>query len=252
MTDMMNRLKKSHKPRPPIAIIYGRSGIGKTSLANCAPNCINIQLEDGLVGEHLAKAHTFGVLQSYDEFVGALKAVAANHKSEKWQTVVIDSLDALDPLVKEHVCEENNWSRLEDGAYGAGKSAHVNAWAKVITMLQHIRNSCGLGVILVGHNKPVQVTSPDSDPYHQQSLTLHQDVAKPLIAHSDLVLFATFPTHTISKDLGFNKKATRAITEAAVLMTTEQGAHVAKNRFSMPDKIPMQWDELKQYVPAWK
>ena len=252
MTEIIKRLKKSQKPRPPIAILYGRSGIGKTSLANSAPGVINVQLEDGLVGEHLADAHSFGVLHDYDEFVAALRAIAEHHKENKWKTVVIDSLDALDPLVKEHVCAENGWSRIEDGNYGAGKSAHVAAWSKIIKMIQHLRNACGLGIIMIGHSKPIQITSPDADPYHQMSLTLHQDVAKAIIAHSDLVLFATFPTITLSKDLGFNKRATRAITEAAVLMTTEQGSHVAKNRFSMPDKIPMDWEELKQYVPAWK
>lgn len=250
--DIMARLKKGQKPKPPIGIIYGRAGIGKTTVCAGAPGVIFVQTEDGLTSPSLAHVPTFGLLKSYEEVMMAFRAIAENAREQGWRTVVLDSLDAFDPMVQAFVCKENGWKRLTDGQYGAGKNAHVEKWHEIIRVVQYLRNDVGLGVLMVGHNKPVKISSPEADPYDQQQLTLHIDITKSLVAHSDMVLFATYPTHTVSTDLGFNKKATRAITEQPVFWTREAGAHLAKNRFEMPEKLPLNFEAIAEHVPVWR
>lgn len=255
MTEMMERLKNARankKPVPPIGIIYGRAGIGKTTLAAHLPSPIFLECEQGLTSPELADVPTFGLLRSYEDFKSAITTVAKHAHEEGWRTLVIDTIDALDPLVQKYVCEANGWKQLTDGAYGAGKNAHVDAWNKLIVVLRSIRNDVGMGVVMLGHHKPIKVISPETDePYEQQSLTLHPEITKALIGHSDFVLFATRPANTVSTDLGFKKKATRAITEAPVLYTEETGAWVAKNRFGMTPKLPMSAEAICEHVPAW-
>jgi len=247
----MNRLSSGAKPRPPVGIIYGRPGIGKTTVAASAPGCIFVQTEDGLTSPMLANTPTFGVMASYEDVLEAFSAIAENCKEQGWQTVVIDSIDRLGPLINVYVCAQNGWRTLEDGAYGKGKTAYVEAWRDFMSYCLSLRNDVGLGVLMLGHHKAIKVTPPDTDPFMQYSLTLHEDASRILVGDSDFVLFATYPTHIISVDQGFGKKATRATTDRPVFWTQENGARVAKNRYGMPDKLPLTFEAIAQYVPVW-
>jgi hypothetical protein len=249
---MMNRLQRGGGSKPPIGIVYGRPGVGKTTLAAHAPGVIFIQTEDGLTSPMLAEIPTFGVLETYEDVLNAFEAVAMNHKEQGWQTVVIDSIDRMAPLITDYTCRMNGWKTLEDGAYGKGKVAYVAEWRNFMTMCLSLRNTFNLGLIMLGHHKAVKITPPDTEPFTQYSLTLIDDVSRVLVGDADFVLFATYPTHTISTDQGFGKKVSRAITERPVLFTQESGARVAKNRYSMPEKIPLQFDQLAQYIPSWR
>lgn len=248
---MMSRLQTQGKPRPPIGIIYGRPGIGKTTVAAQAPGAIFVQTEDGLTAPHLGDVPTFGLLNTYEEVKSAFQAIAENADAQGWRTVIIDSIDGLAPRITQSVCEENGWGKLEDGSYGKGKTAYVDAWAGFMEAVRWLRNECDLGVIMIGHHKAVKITPPDTEPFMQYGLTLHEDAARILVGHSDFVLFATYPTHIVSSDQGFGKKAARAITEKPVFWTQENGARVAKNRYGMPEKLPMDFDAIAQYVPVW-
>lgn len=248
---MMSRLKKGTEAKPPIGIIYGRPGVGKTTLAAYAPGCIFVQTEDGLTSPLLANVPTFGVLTSYEEVLETFEAIVENAAEHGWNTIVIDSIDRMAPLITDFVCRKNGWKQLEDGAYGRGKVSYIEEWRNFMTYLLAIRNNYGLSIIMLGHHKAVKITPPDTDPFTQYSLTLPEDVSRILIGDSDFVLFATYPTHTISKDAGFGKKISRAITEKPVLFTSENGARVAKNRYGMPEKILMSWPALAQHIPWW-
>lgn len=248
---MMNRLQRGAEPKPPVGIIYGRPGIGKTTIAAQAPGAVFIQTEDGLTSPHLKDVPTFGLLSTYDDVMQCFTAIAEHAAAEGWKTIIIDSIDRLAPLIAAKVCEENGWGSLEDGAYGKGKSAYVEAWRDFMSCCLEMRNQFGLGVIMLGHHKSVKITPPDADPFVQYGLTLHDEASRILVGDSDFVLFATYPLHTISTDQGFSKKSTRAITDKAVLFTQESGARVAKNRYNMPEKLPLDFAAIAKYVPVW-
>lgn len=250
--NMMERLTRGTNDKPPIGVIYGRPGIGKTTLAAFSPGCVFVQTEDGLTSPLLSEVPTFGVLSTYEEVMQCFEAVAQNMGEQGWKTIVIDSIDRLSPLIADYVCRQNKWAKLEDGAYGRGKVAFIDEWRAFMTMLLALRNEFGLAIILLGHHKAVKVTPPDADPFTQYSLTLTDDVSRILIGDSDFVLFATYPTHTIASDQGFGKRAARAVTEKPVLFTSENGARVAKNRYGMPEKIPLSWPALAMHVPCWR
>ena len=248
---MMDRLHKGGNVEYPIVVLYGRPGIGKTTLAAQAPKPIFIETERGLTSPDLAHVETFGLMQSYDEVLEALKTIYENREKQGWKTIVIDSIDRLNPLIDKHVCKANNWRSLEEGAYGKGKNLFREEWQGFLTKLIRLRDLSGMGIIMLGHHATVKVSPPDTDPFTQYTLTLDEKVRQLVIADSDVVGFATYPTHTVSTEQGFGKKATRAITEAPVIILKESGAQVAKNRYNMPDKIPMSWEDLSAYIPAY-
>ena len=58
--------------------------------------------------------------------------------------------------------------------------------------------------------------------------------------HSDVVLFANYRISVAKSDVGFNKKVTRALGSAVrVMHAEERPAFLAKNRYGLPDTLPL-------------
>ena len=95
-------------PKTERVIIYGESGLGKTTFATSAPNPIVIQTEDGL-GQ--IDVSCFPLAESYIDVMKALDALV--NESHDFKTVVIDSLDWLETLIWKQVCTDNKVSSIE-------------------------------------------------------------------------------------------------------------------------------------------
>src|SRR5690348_13381054 len=81
--------------RPPRLVIYGVDGVGKTTFATRAPNPIVLRTEDGL---GTIRVPTFPTIATdYAEVLRALSDLYT--EPHGYQTLVIDSLDWLEPLV---------------------------------------------------------------------------------------------------------------------------------------------------------
>lgn len=250
---MISQLRRAGgASKPPIALVYGKPGIGKTTFAASAPGAVFVQTEDGLTNPALSDIPTFGVQSSYEGVMSCFEAIAQNKDEYGFKTVVIDGVDRLiAPLMTQYVCAQNGWATLEDGAYGKGKTALVAEGRNFMDCLIALRNECGLGIIMLAHHKAVRVSPPDSDPYTQYNLAIAEDMARIFIGDSDMVLFATHPVSTSSTDAGFKKKFTRATIDKPRVYTRERGSHIAKNRFDMPEFMPFEWTTVSKYIPAW-
>ncbi len=70
--------------------------------------------------------------------------------------------------------------------------------------------------------------------------------------HVDCVLFANYRVSTIKSDLGFNKKAVRGVSGGdRLLHTNERPAFLAKNRYALPDNLPLAWAALAEHIPFY-
>ena len=68
--------------------------------------------------------------------------------------------------------------------------------------------------------------------------------------HSDVVLFANYRISVSKSDVGFNKKVTRALGSGArVMHTEERPAFLAKNRYGLPEILPLEWSEFLAAMP---
>jgi AAA domain len=108
-------------------------------------------------------------------------------------------------------------------------------------------------VIQIAHTEIRRFDSPEHEPYDRYVIKLHARAAALLQEHSDVVLFANYRISTVKADVGFNKKVTRALGSGErVLYTAERPAFLAKNRFGLPDSLPLSWKAFAAAMPHFQ
>jgi hypothetical protein len=238
-------LKRSSDRKPPRMLVYGTHGIGKTTLGINAPAPVFIQTEESEVS-----VPTFGLLKSYDEVMEALAALYS--EPNDFETVCLDSLDWLEPLIWRETCRRNKWGSIEDPGYGKGYMAALDVWREVLDGFAALRDEKNMGVIFIAHAEIKRFDSPETEPYDRYQIKLQPRASAMVQEHVDCVFFANYRVSTVKSDLGFNKKAVRGVSGGdRLLHTTERPAFLAKNRYAMPDSIPLSWPDLAACIPFY-
>jgi hypothetical protein len=241
-------LKRTTALSSPRILVHGVAGVGKTTFAAAAPNPVFILTEDGL--GTLDVPH-FPLARTFDQVMEALGVLYS--EPHDFKTVVIDSVDWLEPHIWARACQDNGWSSIEDPGYGKGYVAALGFWRDHLDGLNALRNERGMTVIQIAHTDIRRFDSPEHEPYDRYQIKLHARAAALLQEHSDVVLFANYRISTIRADVGFNKKVTRALGSGErVLYTAERPAFLAKNRFGLPDSLPLSWEAFAAAMPYFQ
>ena len=244
---MLESIKSGRENKPPRIMVYGQEGVGKSTFGASAPAPIFIQTEDGLGEIDCCK---FPLAQSVGDVLDSLTAL--RDEDHNFRTVVVDSLDWLERLIFDEVCKEFGVRSIEkaDGGYGKGYVDALVQWRKVISLLDDLRNQRGMMVILLAHAKVERFEDPENAAYDRYSPRLHKHAASLISEWVDAVLFAT-------KRLRVCKDGDSRIIAAPIgadggeriLRTNGSPACIAKNRFGLPNEIPLFWDA---FLEAYK
>jgi hypothetical protein len=240
---LLSRLQRGRTPKPPRLLVYGTEGIGKSTFAAGAPKPVFVQTEEGL--DEIA-CDKFPLATAYDEVLSAL--VELRTEPHDYETVVIDSLDWLERLVHDKVCQECGAASIEkaDGGYSRGYTHALTWWREVVDHLNALRQQRGIAVLLIAHAKVERFEDPESSPYDRYSPRLHKHAAALVSEWCDAVLFATRRIRTQTEDAGFNRKRTIAHAVGRdggerVLRCVGGPSCVAKNRYAIVGELPLSW-----------
>ena len=241
---MLESIKSGRENKPPRIMVYGQEGVGKSTFGASAPGAIFVQTEDGL-GE--IDCHKFPLAKSFTDVVNELTAL--RDEPHEYKTVVIDSLDWLERLIFDEVCKEFGVRSIEkaDGGYGKGYVDALVHWRKVLSLLDDLRNQRGMMVILVAHAKVERFEDPENMAYDRYAPRLHKHAASLISEWVDAVMFA-MKRMRVSKDGDARAIASPIGADGGerILRTNGSPACVAKNRFGLPNEIPLQWDAFLQ------
>lgn len=219
--------------------IYGRPGVGKTTLAATAPNPIFILTEDGLASVRPTPKHT-PVCRSYNE-VGEWIHVLRTEQHD-FQTVVIDSIDGLEPLMIKWIAEQDG-KTPEDFAlgkgnfgYGKGELRLADEMRVFLEILERLQVEKNMAVILTSHDRVKRFEAPDVESYDRYQPALSDKVGARVTAWLDALVFAYYRTSiTQGKD-----GRSRGVGAGERLLATEElPSRVAKNRYGLAREIKM-------------
>lgn len=233
---------QKNSPKPPRVVIYGDAGTGKTTFGACAPSPVFLQTEDGL-GNLAATA--FPLATSFDDVMGALQSLYA--EEHQFKTLVVDSLDWLEPLVWQQVCTTHKVASIEAMPYGKGYVEALAVWRQFFDGITALRDTRNMTVVMTAHSQVVRVEDPTLPAYDRHGLKLHKRAAALAEEFADVILYAAIQTNTVTEDAGFNGKRVRATsTGERIMHTVGQPAFLAKSRYSLPTPLPLTWAAFEQ------
>lgn len=128
-------IQKGKIKRDEFILVYGSSGVGKTTLAADAPAPIFIDTEEGSGSLDVAR---FPKPKTFTEVIEMLTSLLT--EKHNYKTLVVDSLDHLEPLIWAEVCEENKVKDIGDLPYGRGYSLALGKWQKFIELCRKLRD----------------------------------------------------------------------------------------------------------------
>ena len=229
--------------RPVIMTICGDAGTGKTRLAATFPKPIFIRAEDGMQSIPAAeRPDAFPLLSAHSTPSQGLAALfdqllALLREDHDYQTLVIDSVTALDVLFTAEALEKDGRAKTLAqalGGYGAGVQY-------VTGQHQRVRKACGLlnerkgmNIVFIAHADVETMRLPDQDDYQRYSLRLPAKSLPPYVDDVDMVAFIKLVSVVRGND-GERKKAIS--TGDRELVVSASSANVSKNRFGITDTL---------------
>jgi hypothetical protein len=239
----LSSIQQGANPRAPLIVIHGAPEAGKTTFAAGAPAPIFIRAEDGL---GINDVPTFPVVQSIADVMSAIESLYGEHS---YKTLVIDSLSALEPLIWEQVAKDQDKDNIEDIGFGRGHILAMDYWRDIVKACMGLAKS-GITPVLIAHSEIVKFDPPDGEAYDRYQIKLHKRAFAYLYEQADIIGFAHKPVYVkkAEKDDRSGKAKSKG---NRILRVSESPAVIAKNRFAMPDELPLQWSAMEQAVPFY-
>ena len=232
----LKSISKTRRVRAPKVVVVGTGTIGKPTCAAMAPTAIGIRTEDGA---DAVDAQAFPLASSLAEVYAAIDTLI--NQEHEFQTLFIDSLDWLEPMVQDYVCKQNNWKNIEQPGFGKGYVAAAEEWRNLLSGLEVLRAAKGMGIILIAHDKIKRIEDPLTEGYDSHVLKLHDRAAALVSEWADVVGYAGYRIFTSKTDAGFGNKETKATTTGERILHVEpHPAHCGGNRFGLSN-MPLDW-----------
>lgn len=241
-----SRGKKAH---PLWVTLYASEGLGKSTFGSRAPAPIFIDVERGTfeldVERFVFDESGRTTPETFTEILLALRAL--EHEEHGFQTVVIDTLDAVEALLHAHICQRDSKTSIEDYGYGKGYVAALDEWRILIAQFERLRRR-GINVLTLAHAMVKTFKDPASEGWDRYQMKLHQAAAGLIKERSDIVLFGKYEEQLVKSEK--TKRVRGVSTGARIIHTVHSAAWDAKNRHDLPETMPLDWDDFYAAVQA--
>lgn len=248
MAISLSSLKSSKTTNPPIVLLYGVDGIGKTSLAAEWPEPLYLPTEGERPPSDVEMA-TPGTIESLGELLDIFGELLT--EEHEFKTVIVDSLDGLEPLIWRATCARLGINSIEEAGFGKGYVEADTEWNDYLSAIGALSRA-GINVVQLAHPEIVRFDSPTTDPYSRYTIKLHKRANALVREKADVVAFLNYRVSLKEKEVARQTKITHAEGgKERQIHLTEGAGYVAKNRYSMPDNVTYRkgggYTELSKY-----
>lgn len=230
----MNIIRGIRHP-PARIVVYGPSGVGKSTFACGAPGVLALDYEQGL--DEVGPARVEGA-STWDASMALIKEACSGPGEHK--TVVVDTIDRLEDQATEHVCKVGVKGKampdLGAFGYGDGYEALCAKWREMLFVLEGARSK-GREVILVAHVQSKTQDDPMLGNYSKWIAALTKRCWGATHRWADAVLFAQYEQGLVESRL--------VLTGQRILRTVAGSGYDAKNRWGLPAVLPLSWSAFE-------
>ncbi len=249
----LKSLSKSRLTHGTRFVFYGPEAVGKSSLAACAPEPIFIDCEDGTAQLEVARYPFRDGPGGHvpESLVEVYKAIEALSKQEHgFKTLVIDTMDALESLLHEHILARDSsksselnksgkrLDSIESYGYGKGHVVAVEEWRSLMHRLDLLRTTTGMSVVLLGHATIKLYKNPEGEDYDRFQLRVNEKAAGFIKGWADVVGFCSFEEGGGKLDAG-QTKAKGWSTGRRLLRFSRTATYDAKSRLALPPELEL-------------
>ena|SRR5687768_13092212 len=218
--------------------LYGVPGVGKSSFAMGAPKPVFLDAERGTTKLRVKRYF----VDTWPRFMAWLDALRTDRHD--YQTVVIDTVDALEKMLWLWMCATSGHKGIEDYGFGKGFTYALEHWREAVYKIERLRLERGMNVIFLGHATIKGFNDPEGEGYDRYQMLLNDKAASLLKGWCETVLFANYETW-VKKE---KKRPIGQSSGARLIHTERTAAYDAKNRDNLPPILPLDWEEYEVAV----
>lgn len=226
-------------------VIHGKDGVGKSTFGANAPAAIFLGIEDGTGHLNVAR---FPTPETWEDVLDAIRTLTSDRGP--YRSLVVDSLDWAEPLLWRHVCKQAGVESIEEvgGGYGKGYQAALDGWRVFLAALERLQATQEMNVLLLAHSIIRKFANPEGEDYERYVIAMHEKSAGLMRQWAKGVYFANFETFAVAKKKG--EKVKGISTGARILLTQPDAAYDAKDRYFLPESLPLTWEDFDAAVKA--
>jgi hypothetical protein len=240
--------------------LYGVEGVGKSTTASKADKPVFICKEAGteqLDIERMPEAtHWRNALTSTDGVKNDIVSItdSLRFRDHDYKTLVVDTVDWIEPMLFQYVCESGP-KKVDTivtayGGFGNGFKVAVNEWRSWLAQLDSLRKERGMNIILLAHAVVKSFNNPEGENYDRYQLKLNDQGAGVIKEWCDAVLFAHQIVFASDKGDERAKKKFGVSDNVRYMFTQRRPAWDAKNRFGLPERMPLEWADFTKSLKA--
>jgi hypothetical protein len=206
-----------------VILIYGRQGVGKSTWAASAPDCLMLSTER--VSKHL-QCYDFNTEDGgpgVSDWRIFRKAVSLLKKTDRFKAVAIDTVAAAYEHCSKYVCDELGIGHPSEAGYGKAWSAVRHEF---VGMLREII-ATGRGLIMTAHMQTKEIESFSGMSYTRIQPDMTGQAYSIIKAITDFTLYAEFAKDTKGNDI-------------RVLITEGDEIVDAKRAIELPKFLPLE------------
>jgi len=233
----MDNIQKGIKKMPRKIIIYGPPKLGKSTLAGSTKKSLMIPTEDRVAHVDCDKTP---VVKTYREILDIFDFLL-NEKKHTYKNIIIDTLDWLEPILHQYICDKKGFKSLTDDTsketnFSKGLKYHaVEGWKTFLHNCDVLRDA-GMNIIIVAHSQTITINPPNTDSYDKAVMKIDKNSLAVIEEWADIIAFYDKEIFVKTNEKSLDKKGKALAAQKRKLhLSGENPAMLNGNSFGLGD-----------------